>query len=86
MLTIESKEFLHLVGEAVVLSAQGQFDKAITLLDSKLEHMDQPAKEIALLQLLHSTKEAGYMDKCKNYAQKLDPNIPSVKKVLAAYK
>lgn len=89
MLTIDSKELYQLLGQCAVLRGRGRFDEAIALVEPQLGSMEQAAQEVALLQLLYAANEAGYRDKTIHFAQelaKLEPEIPSVKKVLAAYK
>jgi len=89
MLTVDSKEFFQLLGNCAVLRGRGRFDQAIALVEPQLSNMEKAAQVDALLQLLYAAHEAGYKDKTLHFAQelaKLDPEIPSVKKVLAAYK
>lgn len=88
MLKVDSQEFYELVGQCAVLRGLGRFDEAITLVEPRLNDMEQAARTVALLQLLYAAHEAGYADKTRHYAEetaKIDPGIPSVKKVLAAY-
>lgn len=50
--------------------------------------MEHAAQEVAFLQLIYAANEGEYKDKCLHFAQqlaKLHPEIPAVKKVLAAY-
>ena len=88
MLTVDSKELYQLLGQCAVLRGRGQFSEAIALVEPRLKDMEQSAKEIALLQLIYAANEGGNIDRCHNFAKQLaslDPEIPSVKKVLAAY-
>jgi hypothetical protein len=48
--------------------------------------MQQDAREVALLQLIYAAEEGGYSAKCLRYARELallDPEIPTVKRILA---
>jgi hypothetical protein len=88
MLTIDSIELRQLLGQCVVLQGKGLFSEAIALVEPRLEDMEQAAKEVSLLQLIYAANEGGYKDRCLHFAQelaKLDPELPSVKKVLATY-
>ena len=89
MITIDSKEFRGLVGQAVIQRGLGSNEIAAKIFEDTMEHFDQPAKEIALLQLIYIYEDVGNIDMCKKYASELaeyDPEIPSVKKVLSKYR
>ncbi|MCW0389839.1 MULTISPECIES: hypothetical protein [Xanthomonas] len=89
MITISSEEFRNLMGQSAIQRGLGSYDVAAGVLEGMIHLFDQPAKEIALLQLIYVYNDAGNSAKCKEYAEELamyDPEIPSVKKVLASYK
>lgn len=88
MLTIDSKELLQLLGQCAVFRGKGLFSEAIALVEPHIDDMEQEAKVVSLLQLIYAANEGGYKDRCLHFAQelaKLDPEVPSVKKVLATY-
>ena len=86
MLSIDSPELYELLGDCAVLRAQRKFSQAIELVRPRLAEMDQPAQETALLQLIYAATEGGLNDCRLEFARelaKLDPEIPTVKKVLS---
>ncbi|WP_109127023.1 hypothetical protein [Dyella sp. C11] len=88
MITIDSKEFRDLIGQAVIQRDLGSYEVAAMVLEQTMPSFDQPAKEIALLQLIYIYDAAGDTTKRKASAEKLakyDSEIPSVKKVLGTY-
>lgn len=89
MLTIEDKELSDLLGRCAVLRGQGRVQQAIELVEPRLGDMDQDAKQAALLQLIYAANELGDKEQCREFAEqlaKIDPEIPSVKRVLEAYR
>jgi hypothetical protein len=88
MITVSSKELLELLGQCAVLRGHGRFDEAIALVEPQIKNMEQAAQEVALIQLIYAASEGGDKTRCLHFARelaKLNPQIPSVKKVLAAY-
>ncbi len=87
MIGLDSSELKILLGTVAILRGKGQFTEAIDLLEPKLNDIDNDGKVMALLQLVYVANDAGLNDKTLEFAKqlaKLDPEIPSVKKVLNA--
>ncbi|PLA75492.1 hypothetical protein CYQ88_00555 [Hydrogenovibrio sp. SC-1] len=87
MIGLDSNELKVLLGNVAILRGQGKFIEAIDLLEPKLNDIDNDGKVVALLQLVYVANDAGLNDKTLEFAKllaKLDPEIPSVKKVLKA--
>ena len=85
MVTIDSAEFRQLMGQCAILRGHGQPADAVALVEPQLANMEPDAQEVALLQLIYATSEAGMRPQMIEFARRLagfDPNIPSVKKVL----
>ena len=89
MLKVNSKELYALLGQCAVLRGQEKFDEAINLVEPELKNMEPEAHTMALLQLLYAAHEGGQANKALHFAQeleKIDPEIPSVKKVLDSFR
>ena len=83
---LDSDELRMLLGTAAVLRGKGQFEDADKLLSGKIDEVSDEAKQVVYLQLIYSAIEWNKPDKAKEYATELakyDPDIPTVKKVLA---
>ena len=86
MLSVDSPELYELLGECAVLRGQRKFFEAIELVEPRLAEMGQTAQETALLQLIYAATEGGFDDRRLEFARelaKLNPEIPTVKKVLS---
>ena len=81
-------EFRDLMGQSAIQRELGSYEVAAKVLEGMMELFDQPANELALLQLIYVYADAGDAAMCRKYAEELakcDPEIPSVKRVFAAY-
>jgi len=85
MITIDSAEFRQLMGECAIHRGRGRPADAIALVEPRLAQLEPDAQEVALLQMIYASSEAGMRAKMIEFATKLaafDPDIPAVKKAL----
>jgi hypothetical protein len=86
MIAIDSNDFRNIIGQSAIQRGLGQFEIAAKVLEGVMHDLDEPAKEIALLQLIYVYADAGNLQKCREYAAELakyDSEIPTVKKLLS---
>lgn len=85
MLTLDSPEFVNLIRQSAALRGEGRFEDAIELVEGRLNEMAPDCHVNAYLEIIYAAQEGGLGEKALQYATKvanIDPNIPSVKKIL----
>jgi tetratricopeptide (TPR) repeat protein len=79
------EEMRELTLQSAALRGQGRYREAIKVIKDRVEEFNEMFLLAALLEMMYAADEAGFRNEAVGYAQQildLDPNVPSVKRVL----
>jgi len=85
VLTLDSPEFKNLMGQSAALRGQLRFGEAIDLLERRLPEMVLDCYLNTYMEIIYAAQEGGFAGKALEYATRaarIDPDIPTVKRIL----